>query len=392
MYYIIHNVNLTMSSQLNSWYFTKLYEVNHDGKLLTTYATNGQAIILFSKKCIPIASLHFISQDEKSKTIITHRPKKSTEELNVFHGMIDEDEQEIEFIISNLTCGDCSGYINFNIMQDDKKVTEVDPGGINKINEIPTGRSYGIKCDQKDSCSLILRSIIETTGKKKMVSVDEEKAKRDGTYYYLSVVPQIDKPKLVELFEGSFWATTNVFIRCENIPSPYPISAKYGQYFNFVQPYKSRHIPKSTVYDCCFPLPYYKDERREMASLEFTSHHDYGHCFGIDEDREVEEEDCECFREEEFDEGEHPSAEKIIMDSVAATMGCGRKIVVHSRSTDVAYNFDAHSPKCLLGLSISDKFDILKPPSMKHIFKYSQELCDAWIKNEYEEFLKYNEI
>ena len=189
---------------LNSKYF----------KILSTYEDYSiikpldNPMILFSKEdFIPLASLHFKCKDDTVKTLITKRPYKSDFNCD-FQGIINKEDQEFEFIISNLT----DSHINFNIMKmNNGKITAC---GLNEINSLKPYESCVVDCDQEDNCALILNSILENnnTDEKLTVKTDENNVDTPtgtvGTYYYLSVVPE---KKIDELFKETIWGCVDSF-------------------------------------------------------------------------------------------------------------------------------------------------------------------------------------
>ena len=98
--------------------------------------------------------------------------------------------------------------IKIDIMKNDSKVVDVDPGTIkgalNQVNELHEYQSYVIQCDQKDNRTLILNSIKNYNGTDVTVKQAESKDESEGTYYYISVVPQVNKPDLVEKLRKLF--------------------------------------------------------------------------------------------------------------------------------------------------------------------------------------------
>src|SRR4029078_7256134 len=153
---------------LDTRYFKTLYKESKDDFEYQLVQPLDHPMVLFSKlDGLPLASLHLRCQNNehqndskgnRGKALITKRPYHSEFPCD-FQGIIDRDGQEFELVISNLS-GD--GYINFNIMKESTTVGEINPGGLNQINEIRPYESYAVKCDQKDNLTLILNSIKET--------------------------------------------------------------------------------------------------------------------------------------------------------------------------------------------------------------------------------------
>src|SRR3990172_3988924 len=175
---------------LNSQYFLTVDSRTDNGFEYTIVIPKDSPLILFSKvDGLPIASIHLKCQTG-SKSLFTKRPYESSIKCD-FQGIINKEGQEFEFVITNL-CAD--GMINFNILKQDIKVDQVNPGGLNEVNELRPFESYAVKCDQANNKTMILNAITNaSTGEKVTVNEDELSGTPQGTYFFLSVVPQIDK-------------------------------------------------------------------------------------------------------------------------------------------------------------------------------------------------------
>ena len=148
---------------------------------------------------------------------------------------------EIELVITNLNP---NGFVNFNILKTDEKVSEVNPGGLNEINELHPFESYAVKCDQSSKLSLILRSLKSEDGKTITLKTDEEKAvntktKPSGVYYYLSVVPQMDNEELCKKFEKTKWDCVDTIV----IKQKESASSGINQFIGFPQQQTHRQLP-----------------------------------------------------------------------------------------------------------------------------------------------------
>jgi hypothetical protein len=198
-----------MSIKLNDKYFRQIYNEIHDDIQYTVYRPLDYPIILYSiDNNIPIASLHFRCQDSiyqnyqkgnRGKSIITNDNIQSCD----FLAITNMDNQEFELVISNLTD---IGYINFNIFKTDRKTITINPNGLNEINELRPYESYPVQCDQHTNDVLLLKSnnnIIEDD------PIDNDNVELSTTYY-ISIVPQIDKPQLVSLFNNTEWRCTDL--------------------------------------------------------------------------------------------------------------------------------------------------------------------------------------
>ncbi len=123
-----------------------------------------------------------------------------------FQGLVDRDDQEIELVITNLSR---DGMINFNLMRTGGSVREVNPGGVNEINELRPGETYVVQCDQnagnrplklcaiknvKGEASISVREDLETAAAE--AARTKQPPKTQGTELFLSVAPEsVDSAK-----------------------------------------------------------------------------------------------------------------------------------------------------------------------------------------------------
>jgi hypothetical protein len=214
--------------KLNPKYFDVLDTEEASGYHYQIVRPKGNPLILFSisnpSGPIPIASVHLETQSyekqndnigNRGKALFTKRWQKSSANCD-FQGIITQDKQDYEFVLTNLTIGD--ELININILKKNVKVTEVDPGveghSVNMVNEINPFSSYAVQSDQKDNCSLILETIKNEEGKPCLsVKTDEKQGeeKTQGTYYWLRAIPP-KGGKNEFLFEKTKWACVDYFI------------------------------------------------------------------------------------------------------------------------------------------------------------------------------------
>ena len=234
--------------ELDLKYFETLYSETFDNYEYSVIRPLGNPMILFSKiDGTPLASLHLRCQENykqkdvnntRGRALMTKRPDSSSFKCD-FQGLIDRDGQEFEFVITNLTD---QGYINFNILKKDEKVDTINPGGLNEINELRPNESYAVKCDQADNKSLILKALVKQEKTdldpeiKLTVKEDEQNKDKLGTYFFLSVVPQIGKDEYKEKFKDTMWACSDMFCIKRKVQSK-----KYG----IVHP---QPVPYSTGY------------------------------------------------------------------------------------------------------------------------------------------------
>lgn len=229
---------------MNSNYFTQVglepFDETTDCKV---YQCKKSPMVLMSLvDGSPLASLHLECQytakqedsnNTRGKALITHRPDRESEtpDLQQFQGMIDRDDQEFQLVITNLST---SGYINFNILKTDSKVQEVNPMGLNKVNELRANESYCIKADQATNLALLLSTLKDAENKPTGVTVkkDEDVSNKDkkGTYYFLSIVPQLGHKDLETRFAQTKWVSTDLIVRKEQrLANPYHYSNMYRQ-------------------------------------------------------------------------------------------------------------------------------------------------------------------
>ena len=164
-------------------------------------------MVLMSKKtATPLAALVLSTPDRGCMSMMTSRPSPPGATEDYFQGMLNMPDQPIELSIINL----CDDLINFNILHVPHKVMEVDPGpefGINSVNELYCGEAYTIRQDQRTKRQMILSGKTrKSDGTNITVGEDEKQERKEGVYFYLSVVPTTRCPEMVELFaEGSSW-------------------------------------------------------------------------------------------------------------------------------------------------------------------------------------------
>jgi hypothetical protein len=173
---------------LDDKYFGIICKKYHDGYDYYAIYPRKPSIVLFSEQdSTAIAAISFRPQDCNSLNIQTF----ITKEYDDFQGLISKNEQEYEFIITNLTD---LGEIKIDIMNTNKSVQMVNPGhengGLNEVNELDPLQSYPVRGDQKNSLSLVLDSPV---------------------IKYISVVPQKDNLNLVKKFENTKWDCSDFF-------------------------------------------------------------------------------------------------------------------------------------------------------------------------------------
>lgn len=157
-------------------------------------------------------------QGQTGKALITLRSfdlNQKNERTN-FQALIDRDHQEFEFVITNLTG---EGMIKIDIMKNDNKVVDVDPGAakgrVNQVNELHEYQSYEVRCDQKDNLSFVLDAIKKESGEYLTVKESESKEVPQHTKYWISVVPENGKLIILKLYCVNF--SNLKILKCINI-------------------------------------------------------------------------------------------------------------------------------------------------------------------------------
>lgn len=295
------------------------------------YQPLGNPLILFSNiDGFPLAALHLRCVDENGgRALIAKRHSGDTD----FQGLINRDNQEFELVISNLTS---QGMINFNIMHNDSKVVDVDPGtakgGLNQVNELKPYESYAIRCDQKDNLSLILKTVTNKQGEK--IALGDQLAAGLGTKYYLSVVPQVNIPELEDKFSDTYWACVDVLVIKNTCR--YPTFSDYS-----LQPGITYAL------EGLRPLSHNSRVRKALESPI-----------------------AQCSISESVDD--------MIEDSSVAAVTGGKYVQVNSETSGKTYNFDRHSVKCTLGLSVNERLTFADPPNPTELLAIGDGLVKSY--------------
>ena len=359
---------------LDGKYFESVNSKIQDGHKYTVYRPKDHPMILFSKiDGTPLASLHLRCQDNeyqsdhignRGRALITKRPYRSEFKCD-FQGIINRDNQEFELVITNLSN---LGMININILKCDRKVDEVNPGGLNQVNELHKLQSYAVKCDQMNNGILVLNTI-KNNGASVTVGQDEDMSqgsKPTGTYYYLSVVGQINEPELVAKFADTEWTCPDVFC----------IKEKY-------QESRGRfRLATARGYDDLESLQGGSYRGVQQDCLESVRSR------GINMEESMNEDVLLCTASVSTGDGSRfvskGVSSDIIKDSYAGSVSTGRKIKVYSNETGIEYNYETPSAPCVIGLSVSDKIDFRMNPSPEEY----QEMAAELLKNVTESSLK----
>jgi len=364
----------------------------------------GNPMILYSNvDGSPLAALELKCTSKHGKSLITKRYSGDTD----FQGLINEDKQEFMFIITNLTG---YGMINFNIMHNDSKVVDVDPraekGGVNQVNEIHPYQSYEIKCDQKDNLTFILDSIKTDSGHKLTVAEAEAKSQPEGTKFYLSVVPEADNTDLIRKFTETFWTCSDVLC-VEDITSKNSITKGYSSDVLYVEDITSKNYitkgystsaqddrsPNMPVQHMSFSIPHYFDtppdsrdfgmSERSPSAKDIIKESQLS--FGCSKQLLVDDfANCKIYTG--IPSYKNKNMDVVIDNSTAAKLGKGRHIDVRSKKTDNKYEFDYHSVKCTLGLSICENLQFMKPSPVEELKRVAGAMMKDILESKHQQY------
>jgi len=435
---------------LNSRYFELLTsEIDGDVKYCI-YRPKVSNMVLFSTKDgTPLASLALkpISNDS---ALISERPDSVDDSVQRFQGLCKNDNEEFSLVITNLNT---DGYINFNILKTDEKVTNTNPGGLNEINELRPLESYAVRCDQSNNLQLILSSIKNESGETLTIKEDEDVAKKTGkstkgTYYYLSVTPEVGIDGLGDRFSETTWKCVDLisikekYVKSSDTPfsfmapnhnqNPWFVNEAYDMNANYA-PYRAYGGARDNARSL------FRNQNQEMAA---PADLDYG--LEIDSDSDEEEmgfdmdfnsvykstNDSTSFsigrkskkknllkvsnhigvntigsslKSASHDirgEIQNPKnvispwmqstsqAHDIILDSKASSIKYGEKITVNSAQTDKVYDYDNSSCPCVIGLSVSEQINFNIHPSRELLLEEATNLLKRIHDNKYVDFLK----
>ena len=251
-------------------------------------------------------------------------------------------------------------------MKNDFKVVDVDPGvekgGLNKVNELHAYQSYVIKCDQKDNMSLVLNTIKSSTGQTVTIKQSETDKSDEykGTKYYLSVVPQIDRSSLIKKFTETFWACVYVFCINESKPKPFNWGTGYrGGDDMFLS---ADEDEGDEGLECGIMLLNMATRGSpQLCSLPAG-------CIAkggiIPQSKGAQRNKSQSSK----------SMDNVIDNSSAARVTGRRYVEVRSGFTGKTYEFDRHSVRCALGLSVAEGLEFLQPPSNKELIEIGEAI------------------
>jgi len=385
---------------LDTRYFKCVYEEVYtdplDGIGYETTCTaftpvHGQSMCLFSKVGgSPLAFLNLRYQDlslygNGQSSFITEIPSDSDDKQR-FQGVVTKNGQNIELVITNLT----DDYINFNLMKCDEKVDEVNPGGLNEVNELHGYESYAIRCDQTQGSRILKLD----TGNSS-VTLREEESKppetKVGNYLYLSVVPLVSNQTQNTQFQDTYWKPVDYFvIRQKTYVEPETSNSGIEGVFerNIEGVFEiniGRVIERGEPLELCVEYNAVPCSL-QCNSMTFTTGND--DTFGNypangypansnvegthDEMRDIIEDRCQ-----------------MVMESKVARIGVGEEVInVETRQTGNNYDYDHHSKPCVLGFSVMENMVVELPPvDAETAQKEVKDLINSYLSRTYESFL-----
>src|SRR5436853_1850735 len=350
---------------LNSKYFTSIAGGGRDGTEYGAYEPRYRSMILVSdnqgKDRIPLAAISLkCSSDHDSKAVIA--PRHNTTHAD-FQGLINEDNQEFKFIITNL-CPD--GKIKIDIMKTNVAVDCTDPGAelgaVNQVNELHEYQSYSVKVDQMTGKTMILSSITTDNNEKLTVNAAEilTPHKPKGTYYYIAVTPKADCDSVIAKFQSTKWISCNMFCIQNKVHIDYPRSSNQS-YFG-IPTIKGMSYRSQSDDEMCLNLA-------SLGSMSNNSH---------DSINMVIEKSISSSNNLQVDVND-----KIISSSFASDVKEGRNKQVFSNRTGYTYVYDVPSNQtgklCTLSLSVSDKLKFYEQQPDNEKAKEAKELIESYI-------------
>lgn len=422
---------------LDSQYFKRIYvDDSSQNFKYTAYRPLDSPMILFSKLTgTPLASLHLKTQNNsvqnnekgnRGRALITKRPKLSKLKCD-FQGIINMDNQEFEFIITNLSS---VGYINFNIIRMNKD-GNIDYKYVNEINQLRPLESYVVQCDQSDNGVLILRSITKETsdGKRVKVNVKDDEVlgdikKASGSYFFLAVIPEAKHKDLVKLYEDTVWACSDLIcvrtkkerqarLQRSDIWTGSGLSSRASGYAHhaeddptfytgdFYNSSYAHHAEGISARSSGFYFnihaeddPISNDNTGE-EKYYVTQVSDMGMGF-FDDDGSSDENESNINSTEQLKNSNvivnNTLESSIIDDSFVGRVETGRKITVNSVESDIIYDYDKVSTPCIIGLSISDKIVFMdneeNNEELSSLASLAKDMVNIFIKDEGKQLLE----
>ena len=402
----IINLVLTMSDKLlNTKYFSQIETKSNDNATYQTYVPRYSTMFLVSTISEePLAAVSLKCSDGcPGKTVIA--PRLNATHAN-FQGLINRDDQEFEFIITNLVS---DSMIKIDIMKDNTMVNCVDPGsvlgGLNQVNELRGLESYSVQVDQQTGSTMVL-STIKTDLNKKITVGDAEVInphKPLGTYYHIAVTPRKDSKQIVKKFQSTKWVSLPMFCIRNILDNRFKISTNdqilgfgfdnddddddnlngdidllldpstYREYESKVSPesipadYISKNSgPKKSCAKSQQSIPKGSSSKKSCAKSQ-------SNVKGSNSERSTER----CLVNDD-----------LIASSFASDVKQGTKKTVYTRSTGIDYEYNVSSNQtgklCTISLSVSKNLKFYKPLSKYEIQLESSKLITDYMTNNHQ--------
>ena len=379
-----------MTCPLDIKYFENLATVIRDGYYYHIVRPKERPMILFAKDGTALAALHLRPQDTirgarlvhsttaQPQCLIAKKPLLSDVKAD-FYGVINEDNKDIEFVISNLS----DNWINFNILKQDIKVSTVDiPSyGLNQVNELNKYQSYPVQSDQGTKRSLVLKAIETPDGKTTTIENAEKSSTPIGTYYHLAIVPQIGTP-LVQKYKETIWACVDVFILrgqpyVDKVESIRRDVAETSTLYNTRGGNSHLNLMSSQNVHLEVNSGSLREIGRPISSLQSSA--------SMQLPGELDE-DGDCFGEEEDCDFEAcsipPKNDRTIKDSLASKIEQGRIVNVVTQDTGVEYDYDHHSVPTVICSSVNKNLVFIDTLDKSKLSNIGRDMLDDFVKNE----------
>lgn len=384
---------------LNARHFRKLAKRSATDADLNLYQPIGYPLVLRSKKDDrDLASVHIVdASDNNIKPVIMKLPDSN----NRYQIVFGKNDTNVCFVITNF-CHE--GYVKLDLMRDDRIIDEVDPGGINQVNEVRPYESYEIRSDFTNQNRQVIVSKKKTSsGKHVKLEEDEKKSagEKVGDYIYLTVTPRNGVPAFKEYFKETYWVVPDYVI----VHSPKPTHSTmaysrsiYSSGAHLTMDYMSEGLAAVAAVPIHTARGSSSSFKKEECDSEESVGSAGGGLFGDDEYEESHEmpksksiakmmpkfEACDTSFMAKGGERKSRSAtvsaplkvptnvaelssivsSASINTSHVAGIRHGEILSVNSADTGVEYLYDLHSPKCIIGMSIIDDLVVGSPASM----------------------------
>lgn len=373
---------------LNSKYFKQLHVQTHLDTVYTGYELLNHPIVLYSQESgEPLASLSVVFSDESnyaSGTCFITELSNSNPLDQRFQVVSTKNDVEVAFVITNF----CDNFINFNLMAqnnvyDGGLVKEVNPGGLNQINELMKFQTYVVKSDQtNDNRTIILKKHISLTGEQVKLE-DELKNEKDnkvttGTYIFPRIVP-IKNEKLSNKFKNTIWRATDYIVLKSASPKP-PVAIKHrGLSFGggLTRSVSSRVNGLDDIIDKNLVRNhFFESNTREMSGLELLCDRTEELSLSSTDFRRTK-----CAKKNIDSNSKKSFTQSDLMKSSVANINHGKKIEVESFETGIDYDYDNQSCTIKFGMSIMEELCLYPSRSSTEIKQDVIEFIKQLVEN-----------